>query len=540
MVVVLYARVSTAQQHRKDLSIPDQLRQMREWCKARHYIVLTEYVEEGASATDDRRRPQFQQMLNDACTSPPPFDAIIVHSLSRFYRDAIEFGLTERQLKKYGVVILSITQETNNDSAGQMARRLFSLFDEYQSTENSKHTLRAMKENARRACFNGSVSPYGYEVVQIDEPGRNGKKKRLAVNEAEAGVVKKIYDLYINGSEGKGFGMKKLAGFLNDHGITMRGKPWKKTVLNKALSNRVYLGEYTFNKMEAKTHRLKPESEWITVSIEPIIDIETFNLAQAIRTEHAAKAKTSSAMFSPTLLTGFLRCGGCGSPMTLATGKSGRFRYYKCTRKINNGTGACTTNNVRMEKMDQLVMEVLAKRIVTPERVTILLNEVNKTLRGNGATQKEQTRKLTAELDEANIGINRLYEAVEKGAISLDSTLQERLNILKTKRQTLLNQTANLKRQQAFPLSQIEKPQIREFCSKLSRSLLDSNSPIGKKYLKLFVKKVVFMGGEVRIEGVNSGLLQALKNTELGTHKKVPSSVQGWLPSADSNHGHGG
>ena len=33
MAVALYARVSTAKQAEKDLSIPDQLRQMREWCK---------------------------------------------------------------------------------------------------------------------------------------------------------------------------------------------------------------------------------------------------------------------------------------------------------------------------------------------------------------------------------------------------------------------------------------------------------------------------------------------------------------------------
>ncbi len=29
-----------------------------------------------------------------------------------------------------------------------MVRRLFSVFDEYQSKENGKHTLRAMNENA--------------------------------------------------------------------------------------------------------------------------------------------------------------------------------------------------------------------------------------------------------------------------------------------------------------------------------------------------------------------------------------------------------
>ena len=156
MIVALYARVSTTKQAEKDLSIPDQLRQMNEWCKAKKYSVAVEYIEPGASATDDRR-PIFQQMIAEACVYPPPFDAIIIHSLSRFFRESFQFTFYERQLKKSGVQVISITQQTSDDSAGEMARSIFSLFDEYQSKENSKHTLRAMKENARQGFFNGST-----------------------------------------------------------------------------------------------------------------------------------------------------------------------------------------------------------------------------------------------------------------------------------------------------------------------------------------------------------------------------------------------
>ena len=87
MDVVIYARVSTGKQVEKDLSIPDQLRQLREWCKAQSHRLVSEYVEAGATATDDRR-PVFQQMIADASLSPPPFEVIVVHSLSRFFRDA--------------------------------------------------------------------------------------------------------------------------------------------------------------------------------------------------------------------------------------------------------------------------------------------------------------------------------------------------------------------------------------------------------------------------------------------------------------------
>ena len=40
-----------------------------------------------------------------------------------------------------------------------MVRQVFALFDEYQSKENAKDTLRAMQENARQGFWNGSKAP---------------------------------------------------------------------------------------------------------------------------------------------------------------------------------------------------------------------------------------------------------------------------------------------------------------------------------------------------------------------------------------------
>jgi site-specific DNA recombinase len=55
MAVACYARVSTTRQAEQDLSIPDQLRQMRDYCKHLGLLIAQEYVEPGASATDDKR-----------------------------------------------------------------------------------------------------------------------------------------------------------------------------------------------------------------------------------------------------------------------------------------------------------------------------------------------------------------------------------------------------------------------------------------------------------------------------------------------------
>jgi site-specific DNA recombinase len=85
----LYMRVSTGRQAEHDLSIPDQRSQLNSWCRAHGYEAAAEFIEAGASAGDDRR-PVFQQMIERACDGEHAFDVIVVHSYSRFFREAFE------------------------------------------------------------------------------------------------------------------------------------------------------------------------------------------------------------------------------------------------------------------------------------------------------------------------------------------------------------------------------------------------------------------------------------------------------------------
>lgn len=234
MAVALYARVSTGKQAEKDLSIPDQLRQMRDWCQSNGFVVAMEYVEAGASATDDKR-PVFQQLIAEATQKPAPFETVVVHSLSRFFRDSLEFGLYERRLNKSGVKLISITQQTSDDPSGEMARKIFSVFDEYQSKENGKHTLRAMKENVRQGYFNGSRPTFGFKVVEVETKAKGEKKKRrMVIDPTEAAIVKKIYDMYLNGYQGQLLGAKQIAMHFNERTVTYRGSTWTKNRIQRS------------------------------------------------------------------------------------------------------------------------------------------------------------------------------------------------------------------------------------------------------------------------------------------------------------------
>ncbi len=537
MAVALYARVSTTKQAEKDLSIPDQLRQMREFCKAQGHTVAMEYIEPGASATDDRR-PVFQQMITDATLSPSPYEAIVVHSRSRFFRDLFQFLSYERTLKRAGVKFISITQQTSDDPAGQMASTIFSLFDEYQSKENGKHTLRAMKENARQGYFNGNKPPFGYKAVETEATGRKGKKKRLEVDPAEAGMVRQVFELYRRGVKGSPLGELSIAAHLNERGISLRGQKWTKNKVHTLLSNATYRGEYVFNRTNYKSGEVKPESEWIKVAVEPIIDAATFDGVRARAASRAPSKVAPRVVNSPTLLTGLLKCGSCGAAMMLATGKSGKYRYYKCHTRMARGSSACDSGNLPMEKLDELVLKALADKVFTPKRLKSMIAGAQKHLRNSHSEQDTQLKQLKAALNDLTVRSERLFEAVETGHLPLDSALQQRSHKLQARRQELLLEIAGLKRQGETPLKVLNMGQVDAF-GRVLKAKLAANSPFAKQYLRLLVSQVRVTGKMVEMSGSYDAFAGAIGQTRQTGRSKapVPSFAPRWLPDEGSNLG---
>lgn len=175
--VCAYLRVSTGRQAESDLSIPDQRKQIASFSKNKEWSLVAEYVEPGASAMDDNR-PEFQKMIERATDDDRPFDVIVVHSYSRFFRDSFGLEMYIRKLAKAGVRLVSITQELGDDPAQVMMRQVIALFDEYQSRENAKHVLRAMSENARQGFYNGSPVPLGYRTEETEKRGTRVRKTR--------------------------------------------------------------------------------------------------------------------------------------------------------------------------------------------------------------------------------------------------------------------------------------------------------------------------------------------------------------------------
>jgi site-specific DNA recombinase len=387
----LYLRVSTGRQAEHELSIPDQRAQLKSWCRSNGYDVVLEFVEAGASAVDDRR-PVFQQMIERACDGEHAFDVIVVHSYSRFFREAFEQEFYLRKLAKHGVKVISITQPVGDETEPiqAMMRKVIALFDEYQSKENAKHVIRSMKENARQGFWNGATCPLGYRLVEVGKRG-NKVKKALAIDAVDAETVKLIYRLYLYGDGNSGaLGVKEVVKRLNAEGYrTPRGNTFGVGTLHKILTNPVYIGQWRFNVRSSRTGERKPEDEVVTIPAPAIIEPDVFEQVQRqlrARSPHVVAPRVTTG---PILLTGLAVCATCRGGMTLRTGTSSNgvvHRYYTCSTCARSGKTACRGRSIRMDKLDGLVTDHLLDHLFAPERLSEILSSL-----ASRRAEKEQT-----------------------------------------------------------------------------------------------------------------------------------------------------
>lgn len=530
----LYLRVSTGRQAENDLSIPDQRRQARAYCDARGWSIAAEFVEPGASGMDDRR-PELQRLLDIGTAGGAPFDVVIVHSFSRFARDHFALEYHIRRLKKHGIRLVSVTQDLGEDPMSVMVRQVFALFDEYQSKENAKHTLRAMQENARQGFWNGSKAPYGYAVIAAEQRGAK-TKKRLTVDVVEAEVVRTIFRLFREGDGTTGpLGVKGVVNWLNEHGYrTRKGARWGIGPLYLILTRSTYRGMHRFNRKYWKTKTAKPEDEIVDVPVEPIIDEAEFDQVQRMLKARNPKNVAPRVVTGPILLTGLAACGHCGGAMTIRTGKSGRYRYYTCGTCARQGKTACPGRSVPMDRLDELVTHQIATQLLTTERVTSIMSGLARRQSAREGDQRSRIDSLRNAHNDAENRLGRLYAAIENGvADPADETLKTRISTVRAERDSA---KAALDRalEELTPELRITDEKIAAFLEVMRKNVANGDIAFRRAYLRSVIDRVEVGVDEVRIIGRNATMERLV--LESGPEpSSVPSLVREWRALRDSN-----
>ena len=538
----LYLRVSTARQAEHDISIPDQKRQGETWCEQRGYQLVETFVEPGATATNDKR-PEFQRMIEAGTSKPAPFDIVVVHSFSRFFRDHFEMEFYVRKLAKNGVKLVSITQEMGDDPMHQMMRQIMGLFDEYQSKENAKHVLRAMNENARQGFWNGARPPIGYRIVAAEQRGSKTKKK-LEIDPLHAETVRLIYRLFLHGDGTSGaMGVKAIATYLNERRIFTRdGGRWGLAQVHAILTRTTYIGEHRFNTRSHKDREKKPESEVAIMAVPPLIEREIFDAVQTrlkSRNPMVTPARVSSG---PTLLTGICFCARCGGAMTLRTGRSSTgatYRYYTCSTTARQGKTGCKGRTIPMNKLDDLVADHIADRLLQPKRLETILASVIDRRQQRTERRLEHLAELRRRITDTDQRLGRLYDAIEAGMVDKDDAMaKERMASLKAMREQAAADAERARLTLDSSGNQAVSPEmLTEFASKARERMRLDDGGYRRDHMRALAQRVEVADDEVRIMGSKSELLRTLvaassvETAAFGVH----SSVLKWRARRDSN-----
>jgi len=533
----LYMRVSTGRQAEHDLSIPDQQNQLRSWCGANGHQIVLEFIEAGASASDDRR-PVFQQMIERACDGERAFDLIVVHSYSRFFREAFDQEFYLRKLAKHGVRVVSVTQPVGDEAepVHAMMRKVIALFDEYQSKENAKHVIRSMKENARQGFWNGATCPLGYKLVEAERRGAK-IKKRLAIDPVEADTVRLIYKLYLQGDgESGALGVKEVVKWLNVRGYRNRnGNTFGVGSLHKTLTNTVYIGRWKFNQKSSRTGQRKSEEEIVEIAVPAIIEIDLFERVQNQLRARSPKVTAPRITTGPILLTGLAICASCRGGMMLRTGtsRSGKiYRYYTCGNCATKGKTACKGRSIQMDKLDRLITDHLSRRLFEPERLSEMITSLASRRSFKAQSLNSRLMTLQKQASEADEKLNRLYRLVEDGLTEIDDVLKNRLDTLKAERDRAIAALERAKEQVA-PDIKIDPSLIEKFGRTMKESFSTGSIPFRKAYLRALVDVIEVDDHEIRIKGSKDLLEKAI----LAQNAKAQCSQMStkWRARKDSN-----
>lgn len=532
--VAVYARVSTTRQAENDISIPDQLAQARRYCEAKGWHLAREFVDPGASARDDKR-PEFQQLMDTACVDPSPFDVVLVHSQSRFFRDTAGYVVSKRRLQRYGVFLVSMTQDFGEGPSADFAETIIAASDALHSAETAKHVTRTMLENARQGFWNGSRPPFGYRAVGVEQRGQR-TKKRLEIEPREAEIVRLIFKLCLEGDGTKGpMGIKDIASWLNGRSFKNgNGNPFYTSEVHKILTREDYVGTHHYNRMDSRARKERPREEWIAVPVPVIVPEKDFRRVQELLHQRRPDVTAPRITNSPVLLTGLARCGCCGAPLMLRTGKSGRYRYYTCSGGRLKGRASCgDPTTVSMAEFDHLVIGALADKLLSPERLPVLLREAQrhrKTLASGNLQRRSTLRKQRADVDKQ---IDNLLTAIAEGTIPDPALVRDKLSTLQGRRDECIRLLSRIDIQAPAFKQALSKAQATAVAAKLRRGLLEAPAPMQRRYVRGLVSKIVVDRDKAIITGPRAAIAAAITSGEVTS--AVPTFVREWRARKDSN-----
>ena len=483
---VAYARYSSAGQ--RDVSIEQQLADIRSFAQREGYTIVHEYADHARSGFKDvSARTAFQSMISAAESGG--FDTIIAWKVDRFGRNREDSAIYKGKLRRFGVRVLYAMEPIPEGSAGVLLEGMLEATAEWYSRQLSENVTRGMTDNAYKCLYNGTRI-LGYT---------RGPDGRYAIQPDEAATVRHIFDLYRSG-----WSASRICRQLNDQGIrTSRGKPFMPESLLRIISNERYTGIYIWGDIR------------VPDGMPAIIERSVFEEAQRMKGKTARHVEQGAVDY---LLTGKAFCGLCGAAMIgdSGTSKNGtRHYYYTC--QAHKARKGCSKKSVSKDYLESAVVDFVLDHVLSDEQIEKTADAVMK-------VQAEELShsplaSMEAEWKEILTQIDNINNAIAHGV--WNSSTSAHLKELEDQAEDLRVSVETLRYSQAQLL---DRDRVLFFLHRFTKG--DRNDPLLRRHIiETFVNAVYVFDDHLDLVTNNCEGNQRYPLTDLPCSDNVSSGV---------------
>jgi hypothetical protein len=347
---------------------------------------------------------------------------------------------------------------------------IIECIDEFYSENLGEEVTRGMRESASRGFYLSSRPPYGYRKIRV----RDGLKEhtKLEIDESRSHIIASAYDEVISGK-----GLIEIVKDLNFREISgPKGKGWSKTSLRKMLANEVYTGTIVWGRHSKRCLPIIRTEN----ACPAIVSRNTFEKVQELIGSRSFAYIHPRRVSSQYLLSGLARCGHCGKALIGMEAKSGKFSYYVCGTLNKKGSGSCEARYLNSRKLEGIIIDKIKSHVLTSENLSKLAEFVSKELNSNLESCHEDLNTIEKELIDTYGRLQRLYDAIETGKISLDD-MAPRIRELRERQTKLQNQKEKLLSILSEQKAEVpSKEEVTEYATDL-RKLLEESSLVERK-----------------------------------------------------------
>ncbi len=222
--------------------------------------------------------------------------------------------------------------------------------------------------------------------------------------------------------------------------------------------------------------------------------------------------------------------------MTTRTGKSGAYKYYSCSLRNRCGASACPGKAIPMGKLDDIVLNQIAGRILQPNRLRSLLAEFLDHSAGAREKRKTELASLKTTRTEATAGIQRLYMLIEKGIASPDDAdFADRLRTLRLRQSSLEHDIETLTKRVNDEKVLVTPDVVEKFGLLLADQLRNGDPAFRRGYAHLLIDRIEVGDEAITIKGNSKTLEQAVIAHQKSAKGEVRTFDRQWCTRHDSN-----